>query len=103
MVLTNFSSLNVDVNIVVEGELTSVSTVVMFNAVFNLIFNKLHAERATGLTGSRNKLAQNIIERFGFTKEGVMRNAFKRGEDLMVYGFLAEEYLKHKWFRNNGD
>lgn len=103
VVLTNFSAMNVDVNIAISGKFTPVAMVDMFNAVFSLIFDILHAERATGLTGGKNKLAQNIIERFGFKKEGVMRNAFKRDEDLVLYGFLAEEYHKHKWFRNNGN
>lgn len=100
VVLTNFSLIGVDVNIAIDGpKMTPSATVEMFNFVFGFLFKTLKMKRATGLTSSRNSKAKKIIEHFGFTLEGVMRSALKDDENLMVYGFLAEEYYQHNWYR----
>jgi len=100
VVMTNFSSTNVDVNIAMDSKkMRPKATIEMFNEVFGFLFDRLHVLRATGLTDSENKSAQRIIEHFGFKLEGVMRKAAARGRDLMVYGFLAEEYQNHAWRR----
>ena len=101
VVLTNFSSINVDMNIAMEkGKITPKALIVMFNEVFSFLFEKLHLKRATGLTSKSNSKARNAIEKFGFKLEGVLRNAAPRNDDLIVYGFLAEEYHKHAWRRS---
>lgn len=100
VVMTNFSSTNVDINIAMDGKkMRPKATIEMFNEVFSFLFDRLHVKRATGLTSSDNKSAQRIIEHFGFKLEGVMRKAAACGHDLMVYGFLAEEYHNHAWRR----
>lgn len=101
VVLTNFSAYNVDINIAMEsGKITPKQLMVMFNDVFSYLFDKLHMRRATGLTNESNLKARKAIEQFGFTLEGVMRKAAPDGTDLMVYGFLAEEYHNHAWRRS---
>jgi hypothetical protein len=101
VVLTNFSTYNVDINIAMEsGKITPKELKVMFNDVFGFLFEKLHMRRATGLTNESNLKARKSIEQFGFTLEGVMREAAPDGTDLMIYGFLAEEYRNHAWRRS---
>lgn len=99
VVMTNFSLVNVDLNIAMEGKkMRPKETIKMFNEVFGFLFDKLHVSRVTGLTNNENKKAQMIIEHFGFKLEGVMRKAADL-KDLMIYGFLAEDYHNHAWRR----
>ena len=102
VVLTNFSSRGVDMNIALEGKkMTPKSTVEMFNYIFGFLFEELFIVRATGLTGWDNTKAKKIIQHFGFRLEGVMRKALPEDRDLAVYGFLAEDYRQHNWYRKN--
>ena len=99
-VLTNFSAQNVDVNIVMESsKMRPVGTVEMYNGVFGFLFDGLMVSRVTGLSKASNKKAHKAIEKFGFKLEGVMRKAMPNNEDMMVYGFLPEEYHQHNWYR----
>jgi hypothetical protein len=101
VILTNFSDRNVDINIAIEGDkMTPKCTIEIFNEVFHFLFDVLHLVRVTGLTGSENRKAKKIIEHFGFVSEGNMRKAYPNHEDLLVYGFLAEEYHQHRWYRS---
>ena len=66
--------------------------------VFGFVFDKLHAARVTGLLRGKNRRAKKLNEHFGFKLEGVMRKAFA-DDDLHIYGFLAEDYHSHVWYR----
>jgi hypothetical protein len=101
VVMTNFSSRNIDLSIVISDKRAPrpKETVLMFNEIFGYIFDKLNVVRVTGLLRGTNAAAKRINEHFGFKLEGVMRKAFENGEDLHIYGFLAEEYHNHKWLR----
>lgn len=99
VVITNFSQTNVDMNIAMEAKkMRPKATIQMFNEVFGTVFNKLRVTRVTGLVHGENKKAKKINEHFGFKLEGVMRKAFN-GDDLSIYGFLAEEFNSHPWRR----
>jgi hypothetical protein len=99
VVLTNFTARNIDLSIVIDSEkVTPKNTVVMFNEVFSTVFDKLHAVRVTGLLRGKNTKAKKLNEHFGFKLEGVMRKAFA-DDDLHIYGFLAEDYHSHVWYR----
>jgi len=74
------------------------SAVLMFNEIFSYAFDTLRAARVTALSRSKNEKANKFIEHIGFKPEGVMRKAFK-DDDLNIYGFLAEEYYSHAWYR----
>jgi hypothetical protein len=71
-----------------------------FNASFELPFLVLEVPRVTGLIRAENLKAQRFVTRLGFQYEGRMRKAFPDGGDLMLYGLLREEYLKHPWSKN---
>jgi RimJ/RimL family protein N-acetyltransferase len=71
-----------------------------FNASFELPFRVLDVPRVTGLIRAGNLNAQRFVSRLGFIYEGRMRKAFPDGEDLILYGLLREEYLKHPWSKN---
>jgi hypothetical protein len=60
----------------------------------------LEVPRVTGLIRAENLNAQRFVSRLGFQYEGRMRKAFPDGGDLMLYGLLREEYLKHPWSKN---
>ncbi len=98
VVMTNFTSRNIDINIAVKGKMTPEGTVEMFNGVFSYIFDKLGAVRTTGLLRGKNEKAKKITEQFGFKLEGVMRKAFE-DDDMHIYGFLAEDFKAHAWYR----
>jgi RimJ/RimL family protein N-acetyltransferase len=99
VVMTNFTSRNIDLSIVIDSKkVTPKGTITMFNEVFGFVFDKLHAVRVTGLLRGKNKQAKRINEHFGFKLEGVMRKAFA-DDDLHIYGFLAEDYHSHVWYR----
>ena len=99
VVMTNFTARNIDLNIVIGGKgLMPKGMLVMFNEVFGFVFDKLHAARVTGLLRGKNTQAKKINEHFGFKLEGVMRKAFA-DDDLHIYGFLAEDYHSHVWYR----
>lgn len=101
IIFTNFSQINIDTNIVIESEkMRPKETIKMFNEAFGFLFDKLKVHRTTGLTSESNHKARRVIEHFGYKLEGVMRNALPGDEDLFVYGFLAEEFHNHKWYRH---
>ena len=100
VVMTNFTSRNVDLNIVIDKcEVTPKGTIEMFNGVFGYLFDTLKVARVTGLVRGKNVVSKNVIEHFGFKLEGVMRNSFP-DDDLHIYGFLSNEYHTHKWCRS---
>jgi len=99
VVMTNFTSRNIDLSIVIDHKkVTPKGTIEMFNEVFGFVFDKLHAARVTGLLRGKNRRAKKLNEHFGFKLEGVMRKAFA-DDDLHIYGFLAEDYHSHVWYR----
>ena len=99
VVMTNFTPRNIDLSIVIDHrKVTPKGTIEMFNEVFSFVFDKLHAARVTGLLRGKNRRAKKLNEHFGFKLEGVMRKAFA-DDDLHIYGFLAEDYHSHVWYR----
>ncbi len=99
VVMTNFTPRNIDLNIAIGGKgLMPKGMIVMFNGVFSFVFDKLHAARVTGLLRGKNTKSKKINEHFGFKLEGVMRKSFI-DDDLHIYGFLAEDYHSHVWYR----
>lgn len=99
VVMTNFTSRNIDLSIVIGGKgLMPKGMLVMFNEVFGFVFDKLRVARVTGLLRGKNTQAKRINEHFGFKLEGVMRKSFI-DDDLHIYGFLAEDYHSHVWYR----
>lgn len=100
VVLTNFTSRNVDINIAIEGgKMTPGGVLEIFNSVFSFIFDNLRLSRVTGLVPMSNKKSQKVDEKFGFKREGLMRKALPGDEDLIIYGFLEEDYKQHRWYK----
>ena len=92
ILLTNFTKRNIDVNIVADCFLTPKSTIMMFNGLFQMVFDELKAVRSTALIASSNVACQKFVEQIGFQKEGIMRKAYNDDEDMHLYGFLENEY-----------
>lgn len=101
IILTNFTSRNVDINIAMDGtKMLPNGMLELYNTVFKFLFDRLDIARVTGLVPKSNTKAQRVDEKFGFKLEGVMRNALPGDEDLLIYGFLPLEYYQHKWYRD---
>jgi len=103
VVFTNFTSKNVDLNVVAEDGFWKCPAAVIstFNGIFSYAFDLIKASRVTALVVDSNKKSKEFVERLGFTLEGVMRDAADNNESVCIYGFLAKEYHHHGWFRNN--
>lgn len=68
-----------------------------WRAMMELPFQVLHVPRITGLIRACNPKARRFAEGIGFQYEGRVRKAFADGDDLILYGFLREEYERHPW------
>ena len=68
-----------------------------YHAVMALPFDVLQVPRITGLIRGSNLHTQRFASRMGFQYEGRMRKIFEDGDDLVLYGFLREEYQRHPW------
>jgi len=101
VLLTNFTKRNIDLNIAGDrGWATPKLTVDLFNGVFDTVFNKLKAVRATALIAESNIISQKFVTHLGFQKEGKMRKAYDNDEDMFIYSLLKEEYMSHDWCRS---
>jgi RimJ/RimL family protein N-acetyltransferase len=67
-------------------------------SLFAYPFVQLGCARMTTMTTRKNKAARAFDERSGFKLEGVLRKAFNRKHDIMIYGMLREEcrWIKDK-------
>ena len=95
-VFSAYTGINIDMHIAARPKSHWLSRS-FFNASFELPFRVLEVPRVTGLIRAENLDAQRFVSRLGFQYEGRMRKAFPDGGDLMLYGLLREEYLKHPW------
>ncbi len=98
-VFSAYTGTNIDMHIAARPKSHWLSRS-FFNASFELPFLVLKVPRVTGLIRAENLKAQRFVTRLGFQYEGRMRKAFPDGGDLMLYGLLREEYLKHPWSEN---
>jgi RimJ/RimL family protein N-acetyltransferase len=98
-VFSAYTGLNVDMHIAARPKSHWLSRS-FFNASFEVPFTMLQVPRVTGLIRAENLKAQRFVSRLGFQFEGRMRKAFPDGGDLILYGLLREEYLKHPWSKN---
>jgi len=101
VLLTNFTKRNIDLNIAGDrGWATPKLTIDLFNGVFDTIFNKLGAVRATALIAEDNVMSQRFVNHLGFADEGRMRKAYDGDKDMLIFGLLKEEYMSHDWCRS---
>jgi len=98
-VFSAYTGTNIDMHIAARPKSHWLSRS-FFNASFELPFRVLEVPRVTGLIRAENLDAQRFVSRLGFQYEGRMRKAFPDGGDLVLYGLLREEYLKHPWSEN---
>ena len=65
------------------------------NIILDYAFNTLNLNKITG--GSETPGTMNIMKRFGYKQEGVLKEQFYRdGEyrDIVIFGLLKEDYLR---------
>lgn len=100
VIMTNFSSRNVDMNIVIDekSKMRPKETIRMFNGIFKYIFDQLRLIRVTGLLRGKNEASKFLCKHLGFKLEGIMRKSFG-DDDLHIYGFLADDFRSHAWYR----
>lgn len=86
VVYENFTGYDISMSLAVEKRATKG----FVRAAFAYPFIQLGCQRISGEVASRNKPIITLIERLGFTVEGVKRNAIP-GDDLIQYGMLRSE------------
>ena len=59
-------------------------------AVFSYPFNQLNCRRVTAEVASKNSGMLNLMERFGFRREGVKKDALPE-DDYIVFGMTRSE------------
>lgn len=59
--------------------------------IFDLVFNKIGAERAGALVSKDNEPSFRLAEKLGFVREGLLRHYRDNGDDCYVYGMLKSE------------
>jgi len=72
----------------------------IYEQMLGYIFNDLGMNRVGLVTLSNNIPARALYSKFGFKKEGTLRNAIFRDSkfvDLIQYGLLCEEWRSPKW------
>jgi RimJ/RimL family protein N-acetyltransferase len=95
-VFSSYIGTNIDMHLAAEPDRHWLSRS-YYNAVMQLPFEVLQVSRITGLIRGSNLRTQRFAERMGFQHEGRMRKVFADGDDLVLYGFLHEEYERHPW------
>jgi [ribosomal protein S5]-alanine N-acetyltransferase len=58
-------------------------------------FETMKLHRIEAMISPGNEASIGLIEKFGFVKEGLMREHFKR-EDSLVYSLLSREWIKYQ-------
>lgn len=66
--------------------------------IFDFIFDKIGAERASAFVSKDNEPSINLVEKLGFVREGLLRHYRDNGKDCFVYGMLKSEC---KWRSKN--
>ncbi|TLS35422.1 GNAT family N-acetyltransferase [Pseudalkalibacillus caeni] len=67
----------------------------LFPGILSFCFRKLHLNRVVGDIFAENIASQKILEKYGFKKEGQLRQTDFDGEsfhDTIVYSLLSKEY-----------
>jgi RimJ/RimL family protein N-acetyltransferase len=95
-IFSSYIGTNVDMHLAAERGTNWLSRS-YFHAVMYLPFEVLQVSRITGLIRGSNLDTQRFAGRMGFQYEGRMRKVFEDGDDLVLYGFLREEYERHPW------
>ena len=90
-----------------DGEITVVSTGknppmrAAISHFFDYVWNVCKCRRVTTLCYEENRQAMRFNKMLGFTKEGLMRQAGKEGQDVILFGMLREEFNQR--FMRQGD
>ncbi|MGD8325720.1 MAG: GNAT family protein [Sphingomonadales bacterium] len=93
----NTDDRNVELSRIIIGPRGSGTGQAALREILDYCFKKLNAHKVSLDTFSYNHRAQHIYEKFGFKKEGILRDElFFNGEfhDLFLYGLLAKEWAQ---------
>jgi L-amino acid N-acyltransferase YncA len=100
VVFDNFTGCDCSMHIASDGSRTWMTRELMREA-FWYPFVKCNMRRVTGLVPSKNKAALKFDQRLGFKYEGLMRNALKN-DDIVLLGMLRSECMMiPKRYRND--
>ena len=72
----------------------------ILKAVFGLAFDYFKVRRINLLVNTDNYDCITLVERLGFTREGLLRSFREDGADCYIYGMLNNE---NKWKGNNNE
>ncbi len=62
-------------------------------------FEQMGLPRVTAVTEHANESVRAFVRRLGFREEGMMRRAYRNGNDAVIYGMLREEC---RWIGDKG-
>lgn len=90
VVYDNFTAgVNVDTHIAIAHR--HAITPHFLGEIFRYPFLQLGVRRITGRVAASNQASQRLCDRFGFTREGLMRQAMPDGGDMVLFGMLARD------------
>tara|TARA_R100001244_G_scaffold128631_1_gene99601 strand:+ start:463 stop:888 length:426 start_codon:yes stop_codon:yes gene_type:complete len=64
--------------------------------LFAYPFEQIGVNRLQSLIHPKNKRSRHLCKGLGFTLEGKLRK-FHKGKDMLIYGYLKEEFRRSKW------
>ena len=85
--------------ITVLGGLITIVEPYIFKLILDYCFNRLRMHKATLYTADYNKVAINLYKKFGFKKEGILKeHLLKSGKyyDLYVMSLFERNYKKSR-------
>lgn len=88
-----------DIQMTIATESPKWCSRLILKALFTYPFDQLGCERVTAITAKNNKKARKMLERLGFTLEGVVRKGYDGKQNACLYGMLKNEC---KWRFKHG-
>ena len=90
-VYSNYNGINCELTVAAYSKWWARKDVIKM--ILKYPFEQLGCRRVTLLVRDDNHGIMRLVKRFGFEKEGQLREFFEHGEDCLIFGMLKPESL----------